>query len=101
MGRLEETDGKAPLEVLKITCGVDVQDDRLEVERVGWCRDLQSWSLDCQIFYGDPVGPELWRDLDEYLLTPTECSDGTNLPVYATVIDSGGQYTLTMNDKTE
>ncbi len=83
----------APAGVLVITCGVDVQGDRLEVERVGWGVDDESWSLDHQVIYGDPSGPDVWADLDEYLLTPTRTEDGRQLMVAATAIDSGGHYT--------
>lgn len=83
----------APSGVLLITCGVDVQGDRLEVERVGWGVDDESWSLEHLVLYGDPSGPDLWADLDEYLLTPTRTTDGRALGVVATAIDSGGHYT--------
>ena len=28
------------------------------------------------VLYGDPAGPELWKELDEYLLTPTRTTTG-------------------------
>src|SRR6185369_15635091 len=43
MERVEDWGDKAPDKVLVINCGVDVQDDRLEVERVGWGPDEESW----------------------------------------------------------
>lgn len=94
MSRLEDWGAPdAPAEVLAVTCGVDVQDDRLEVERVGWGVEETSWSLDHKIIYGDPSGPELWAELDAYLLTPTHRADGVSLPVHATAVDSGGHHT--------
>lgn len=92
MSRLEDWGDKAPDPVLAITVGVDVQDDRLEVERVGWGVEEESWSLDHHVEYGDPSGPELWAWLDGYLLTPTERADGTILPVHAAAIDHGGHH---------
>jgi phage terminase large subunit GpA-like protein len=97
MARLEDWGQAAPSTVLAITCGVDVQDDRLEIERIGWGVDEESWSLDHRILYGDPSGPELWGELDDYLLTPTEKSDGTFLPVHAVAIDSGGHHTAAVH----
>jgi len=44
--RCEDWGETAPNDVLVVTCGVDVQGDRLEVERVGWGIDEESWSLD-------------------------------------------------------
>jgi phage terminase large subunit GpA-like protein len=93
MARCTETFDPAPVGVLVVTCGVDVQDDRLEVERVGWGLEEQSWSLDHVILYGDPSAPDVWRELDDYLLSPTLRADERRLPVHATAIDSGGHHT--------
>jgi phage terminase large subunit GpA-like protein len=85
--------GMAPEEVLVVTAAVDVQDDRLEIEKVGWGVDEQSWSLDYRVIYGDPAGRVLWAELDEYLLETIPVSDGRTLDVAATAIDSGGHHT--------
>lgn len=92
MARVEAWE-KAPAKVLVVTCGVDVQDDRIEVERIGWGVDEESWSLEHRILYGDPSSPDLWRELDAYLLDATEREDGTKLPVHAACVDSGGHHT--------
>jgi phage terminase large subunit GpA-like protein len=83
----------SPSGVLVVTCGVDVQGDRLEIERVGWGLAEESWSLDHRVIYGDPSAPEVWSDLDEYLQTATGTTDGRTIGVAATAIDSGGHYT--------
>lgn len=93
MSRLEDWGDEAPEGVLIITAGVDVQDDRLEVEKIGWGVDEESWSLGHEILYGDPSTPDLWADLDSYLLTPTPRADGEMLPIQCTAIDSGGHHT--------
>lgn len=85
--------GACSASVLLITCGVDVQGDRLEIERVGWGVNDESWSIEHVVIYGDPSSPEIWEDLDEYLLTPTDTEDGRRLQVAATAIDSGGHST--------
>lgn len=82
-----------PDDVLVITCGVDVQNDRFEIERVGWAEDEESWSLDHKVIYGDPAAPEIWADLDAYLHRTTIRTDGTELPVHAACVDSGGHHT--------
>jgi phage terminase large subunit GpA-like protein len=81
--RAEQWSGE-PDGVLFRTAGVDVQDDRLEVELVGWGRDEESWSLDYNVIFGDPSGPTLWADLDRYLLDRKPS---------ATCVDSGGHHT--------
>jgi phage terminase large subunit GpA-like protein len=82
-----------PDDVLMVTCGIDTQDDRLEVERVGWGSGCESWSLDYQVMYGDPSTPQLWKQLNDYLLTPTTRRDGREIPVESACIDSGGHFT--------
>jgi len=88
-----ETWSEAPLGVLVVTCGVDVQADRLEVERVGWGTDEESWSLDHNVIQGDPSDPETWRRLDAYLMQATTRADGREMPVRAACVDSGGHHT--------
>ena len=56
-----------PEEVLVITAGVDVQDDRIEMEVTGWGIDEESWSLDYIRIYGDPSAPSIWNELDMHL----------------------------------
>jgi phage terminase large subunit GpA-like protein len=88
-----------PEGVCVITVGVDVQSGgsdsigRLEVETVGWSPDEESWSLDYNVFLGDPAKLEVWAELDAYLLRHWERQDGRRLRVMGTCIDSGGHNT--------
>lgn len=91
--RLEPKKKRVPSQVLVVTCGVDVQDDRFEIERIGWGVDEESWSLDYHVMHVDPSTKEAWTDLDEYLSSPVVTEDGRTLPVRATCIDSGGHHT--------
>jgi phage terminase large subunit GpA-like protein len=45
--------GTCPRGVLFLTCGVDVQKDRLMYEVVGWGRGKRSWSIDIGVLPGD------------------------------------------------
>jgi len=67
-----------------LTAGVDVQQDRVEVEIVGWGDGEESWSIDYAALPGDPTGPQVWRDLDAYLARPRD-----GLTVSACCVDSG------------
>lgn len=84
-----------PDRVAIISVGVDVQPDRLEVETVGWGRDEESWSLDVQVFPGDPSSTEVWDTLDDYLSErwPHRAMEN-GMPVSATAIDTGGANTM-------
>jgi len=82
-----------PDEVIVMTAGVDVQDNRLELTVVGWGRDDESWVLDHITLYGDPSTPQLWTDLDSRLLQQYETESGRLLGIRAAAVDSGGHFT--------
>ena len=91
--REEEFGANIPDEIVVITAGIDVQDDRLELELVGWGRDEESWSLDYKTLYGDPSTPHLWNDLDNILKASYTTESGRQLGIRAACVDSGGHYT--------
>ena len=94
MVRREKWGPELPRQVVILTCGVDVQDNRLELEIVGWGRGEESWPIDYHVLYGDPSTPELWAQLDEVLSRKYPHSkEVPDLPIAATCIDSGGHYT--------
>ncbi len=86
---------------LVVTAGVDIQGDRIEVETVAWGLNMESWSLDYQVFFGstdslgdvnglDSVGsPTVWRMLDEFLLKQYKHESGAILNIESTQIDAG------------
>ncbi|MEN6371897.1 MAG: phage terminase large subunit family protein [Armatimonadota bacterium] len=78
-----------PAEVLMITAGVDVQEDRLELEVVGWGYGAESWGIQYAVIPGDPHKAAVWESLDEYLQTVYRCADGRILPISCTCVDSG------------
>lgn len=82
-----------PDDIVVITAGIDVQDDRLELELVGWGRDEESWSLAYKTLYGDPSTPHLWNDLDNILKASFVTENGRQLGIRGACIDSGGHYT--------
>ncbi len=82
-----------PDDVVLLTCGVDVQDDRIEAEVVGWGVDYESWSIDVPVFHGDPSRPEVWHDLDVFLDKEFEHETGIRLKIACSCIDTGGHFT--------
>ena len=75
--------------MLAITCGVDVQDDRLEVTTVGWSKIGDAFILDHRAIYGAPDTDEAWLDLDEHLKSRWKHPHGGWLKVDAACIDAG------------
>lgn len=90
--RREDYDG-IPESVVLLTAGVDVQDDRLEVEILGWGQGEETWQVNYQVLYGDPSSTKLWAQLDEILLATYEHPYGEPMLVRATCVDSGGHHT--------
>jgi phage terminase large subunit GpA-like protein len=93
-----EYDAEVPTGALVLTCGVDVQDDRLEIEIVGWGAGSESWSIEYKVFRGDPGQAALWKELDDYLSKRFRHASGLMLPIRATFIDSGGHHTKQVYD---
>ncbi|MDR5815802.1 phage terminase large subunit family protein [Caballeronia sp. LZ033] len=91
--RTEVWAAEVPEGVGILTAGLDTQDDRIEVEVIGWGRNEESWSIDHSVFEGDPEGPEIWRRVDAYLKRVWTRSDGRGFVVSAACIDSGGHHT--------
>lgn len=83
----------APNAVLLVTMAADVQDDRIEVEFVGWGRGEESWGLQYIVLRGDPGQPEIWTRLSAELARTFTRADGAVLTVAGCAIDSAGHYT--------
>lgn len=82
-----------PDDVVILTAGVDVQDNRLEISVIGWGRDDESWVISHSTLYGDPSTPQLWTSLDSHLMRQYETESGRRMAIRSTCIDSGGHFT--------
>jgi phage terminase large subunit GpA-like protein len=91
--RREDFQEAIPEEVVFLTAGVDVQDNRLEASIIGWARDQESYVIDHKVMYGDPSTPQLWTQLDSLVGKTYETYDGRQMAIRATCIDSGGHFT--------
>ena len=90
--RREHYGAEVPGGVL-LTCGVDVQDDRIEGEVFSWASNEEKWSVDYFVLNGDPSRDEIWNKLDERLLVQYTHECGVIMPIVAVGIDTGGHYT--------
>jgi phage terminase large subunit GpA-like protein len=91
--RREDYPAELPDGILILTCGVDVQGDRLEYEIVGWGKGEESWGLKRGFILSDPEMQITWDALDEILSWPFKFQNGIALNIAATLIDSGGRST--------
>lgn len=91
-----------PKEILMLTCGVDVQQNRLEATVFGWGKDFESWGVCHRIMYGDTKQNEVWSLLDLLLTEQFHIEDGRDLTVACTLVDSGdGSMTDTVYQYTK
>lgn len=95
MQRAEDYRAPVPAGAVFLTAGVDMQQDRLEVEIVGWGLGDQSWNVDYRVLWGDPLQGDVWDDLDELLAETFMHESGDQLPIGAACLDTGGSAGLT------
>ena len=81
-----------PKDVLVLTAGVDTQDDRFEIEVVGWGLERECWGIKYQIIYGNMKQEQVWKDLKAFLTQTFTRQDGAKLKIARTCIDAGGHY---------
>lgn len=93
MERREFYAADLPDGVIVLTAGVDVQNDRLEVEVVGWGYKHESWGIEYRKIYGNPAKEEVWNELEKFLETEFFFAKGNSLLIAATCIDTGGSFT--------
>lgn len=86
-------DATLPDGVLLLTCGVDTQDDRLELQVVGWGLGRERWGIEYKVLMGDPAFPNVWNDLFDYLKKRWYYADGSATVIACTCVDSGGHKT--------
>lgn len=94
LARREEYPAELPGGVLVLTCGVDVQDDRLEYEVVGWGLRKENWGIRRGQIMGRPDDPDVWQSLDDILEHVYRYEDGRGLKISMTMVDDGGHFTM-------
>lgn len=93
LSRREIYKAELPEGVLALTAAVDVQDDRFEIEVVGWGRGYESWGIQYEKLYGDLDKEETWDKLGIWLDREFYFSTGSSLLIALTCIDTGGHKT--------
>ena len=91
--RREHYAAEVPWSVEVLTCGMDVQDDRIEFEVIGWGACEESWSIEYYRLYGDLSHPEIWKVIAEKLRQSYKRQDGVMMNIAQVCMDSGGHYT--------
>lgn len=76
-------------DITALTCGVDVQGDRLEATHLAFHADETCTVLNHVVLHGDTSGDAVWRELDTSLDTVYPLADGRRITFDAIAIDAG------------
>ena len=85
--------GVPPEEALVLCMGCDVQDDRLSMSVWGIGRNEEMFLVDRKVIYGSPARADLWKQMDEVLMSTYKTKDGHELKIESSAIDTGGHFT--------
>lgn len=90
LARCENYDeNSVPKEVLFITAGVDIQDNRIEMNFIGWGEGLEAWNLLYKQVWGNTSQDEVWQSAFSELHRPFVRVDGSKLNIACALVDSG------------
>lgn len=89
LDRREKYAAEVPADAVVLTCAVDVQSDRLELETVGWGRGKESWGIEYVVITGDPKQRAVWTELRAYLEKEFEHESGKTIKIGKMLVDSG------------
>lgn len=78
-----------PSEVDRLTAGVDIRQDRIEVRVWGWAEGEESWLVESVALVGDPAAPAVWAALEDLLGRDWPRGDGAVLRIACVGVDVG------------
>lgn len=75
-----------------ITAGIDVQDDRFEIQYDGWGPGEEQWSLAYDVIHGDPSRQVVWDQLAKAVRRQFRKGSGELYEPLICTIDHGGHF---------
>jgi phage terminase large subunit GpA-like protein len=90
--RRELYECEVPDSVICLTAGIDTQDDRFEIEVVGWGVGKESYGIKYHVIWGDLKQPEIWNELSVFLTQTFTRADGTAMKLTRACIDTQGHF---------
>jgi len=91
--RREHYVAPVPVESGVITCAVDTQDDRFELQHVLWLGGEESYVINYERIYGDLSKHNIWNVLKRRIDRTFKTPSGVEMEAKICFIDSGGHYT--------
>lgn len=95
IGRVEKYRAPVPMGAVYLTAGVDMQQDRIEVEVVGWGLGEESWSIEHRVIWGDVLQSDVWDQLDAMLQETWRHESGAEMSLGSVCLDTGGTNGMT------
>ena len=88
--RAENYAAQAPEGVLVVTCGADVQKNRIEATKWGYGQREHAWVIEHRVFYGntDVAGKGAWEEFTDWRREKVTHQTGVQIPVTCTFVDS-------------
>jgi phage terminase large subunit GpA-like protein len=80
---------EVPAAAVALTCGVDVQGNRFELQVIAWGAADERWVIDYRVIDGSPKIPDTWTLVLQALGRKYRHASGVDLPIHITFIDSG------------
>lgn len=80
---------EVPMPAVALTCHVDVQENRFELQVQAWGVADERWVVDVRAVDGSPKKAESWALLKEALQRKYRHACGIDLPIHTICIDSG------------
>ncbi|MCP4989346.1 MAG: hypothetical protein GY928_25805 [Colwellia sp.] len=78
--------------IILLTAGVDIQDDRIEAQVLGFGYNYETYVIEYKTFHGVLADLEIWSHLDNFLLKSYAHPAGHRMRIMSTAIDTGGHY---------
>jgi phage terminase large subunit GpA-like protein len=78
--------------IVALAAGVDVHDDRIEMQVIGWGHKEEAWACRYEVIHGDPSQAKVWDELDALLLEQGKTEAGRLLRIRAACVDVGGHH---------
>jgi phage terminase large subunit GpA-like protein len=82
-----------PERCLLLTCGADVQSDRIEAEILGYGLNEETWGISYRVFKGDTELPDIFAEFDTWVRKKWRHASGHMMWPAAVAIDAGNKPT--------
>ncbi|MCF6777947.1 phage terminase large subunit family protein, partial [Thiotrichales bacterium 19X7-9] len=79
-----------PIECGLLTAGIDVQQDRIEMQVIAWADGEEAFIMDYRVLTGSPAETQVWSDLTDALKRQYKHESGFMMSIDFACLDTGG-----------